>query len=130
MLYDDLFEMFDAILAYVKEHPGCEVLCADDPLARRIGFTTKVPEETWLTRLRHRRWIKWGLFGRLIPMLKPKRELRGIWEISLPKVRESLAKESVTDDIRAILRKTFTTPTGRVTMAQALAKGRSPVELT
>jgi hypothetical protein len=127
MLYDDLFEMFDAILDYVSKHPGCEVICADDPFARRIGFATRVPEETWLTRFRHRPWIKFGLLGRLVPHLKPKRELRDTWEISLVKVKDSLAKEGVTEEVRTIVRETFKTPMGRVSMAQALERGKSPV---
>ena len=127
MLHDDLFEMFDSILAYVKEHPGCEILNADDPMARRIGFTATGLMENWFTRLRHHPWIKWGLLGRLVSFLKPKKEHFDIWEISLVNVKDSLAKEGVSEEARAIVRKAFMTPLGRVAMAQSLARGRSPV---
>jgi hypothetical protein len=127
MLCDDLFEMFDAVRAYVKEHPGCEVLCSDNPWARRIGFTARGLEESWLTRLRNNPWVKWGLPERLISFLKPKREHFDIWEISLVDVMNSLSKESVTEEVRTIVREAFKTPRGRVAMAQALEKGLSPI---
>lgn len=127
MDYEDLFEMFDAILAYVKEHPGCEILSADDPMARRIGFTTRALKETIQSKFWHRPWVKWGFLGRWFPSLKPKREEVEVWEIGLVKIRASINKEGVTDETRAILRKTFVNPLGRSIMAQALTRGQSPV---
>ena len=125
MLYDDFFVMLDDILNYVKKHPGCEVLSADDPLARRIGFTTRVPEETWLTMLRHRPWVKWGLLGRLLPFLKPKRELLGVWEIPLIKIRN--ATTDVSEERRLRLKEYLMTPMGRNKMSSALTRGVNPL---
>ena len=123
MLYDDLFEMFDAILAYVSKHPGCEILSADDPLARRIGFATKMPERPWYFKLR-------DFLGRwsLLRFLNVNYSCE-VWEIGLTKIKDSMDKESVTDETRATLKKVFTTPMGRNTMAQALSKGKNPCNL-
>lgn len=129
MLYDDLFEMFDVILAYVKDHPGCKIVSADDPMARRIGFTTSYLKDTWQSRLWNKSWVKWGFLGRLLPFLRPKRARVEVWEINLVKIRSSMNKEGVTDETRAALKNIFTTPMGRVTMGQALSKGLNPCSL-
>jgi hypothetical protein len=123
MLYNDLFEMFDAILAYVSEHPGCEILSADDPFARRVGFSTRMPERPWYFRVR-------DFLGRWRPLnfLCVKYQCE-VWEIGLSRVKDSMNKKSVTEETRVILRKVFTTRLGRDTMAEALTRGRNPCSL-
>jgi hypothetical protein len=129
MEYEDLFEMFGAILDYVSSHPGCKIISADDPMSRRIGFTTSYLKNTWQYRLWDKPWVKWGLLGRLLPFLRPKRGKVEVWQISLVNVHNSMRKRGVTEETRSALREYFTTPMGRVALGQALSKGHNPCSL-
>ena len=126
MLYDDFFVMIDSILDYVKKHPGCEVLNADDPMARRIGFTTRALEETWLSKLWHQPWVKWGFLGRWLPSLKPKRTQSEVWEISLVKLRGSTTNDNVPVEKRLLVKDCLMSLTGRHNLASDLTRGRNP----
>ena len=119
--------MVDSIIAYVKDHPGCEILNRDDPMARRIGFTTTALEGTLTSKFWHRPWVKWGFLGRWFPSLKPKRMEVECWEISLVKLRDS-TKEWLSGDKRTTFKEAVSTPSGRAKLAQSLTNSINPFQ--
>jgi hypothetical protein len=112
MVYENFFEMVDAILDYVKSHPGCIILSEDNPLARRVGFRTQ-PSTAWHVRARN-------FLGQWISFLTVKPS--GVWEIGLTKLKSSVAsRESV------MFQEYLSTSSGRAKLASSLTAGINPL---
>jgi hypothetical protein len=99
MIYPNVYEMADAILDYVKNNPGCTIICDDRVKQLTLGFR-----------------------DRSLPFFDTAR-----WDVQMKRVTAMIKEPSgIPQEVLTWLNESFSNYQGRKEAAQAFTEGRLP----